>query len=306
MIQACFAEEYCVESRSGSMTKLAAVAREGQARHLLTLVDPGIMCLDHLFTLHDPEYVQAFLSGELPLAISQNLPWSPQLRRAVLSMQAGQLKSARIALQDGIAGHIANGFHHARYARGRGFCTFNGLALIARAFPQYRVFVLDCDDHGGDGTEDFAGRLDNLFNYSIFFTRFGCKGGVRSFAHEVSREGCPDAHYQQALSDAFESALQWKPHLLIYQAGVDSHVNDALGSKTMTTEALYQRDLRVFSFCRHNHLPVFFTLAGGYQTPEAVTELHLNTFLAAIEAGYSPDPNAQPPISDTQELAQEP
>ena len=28
---------------------------------------------------------------------------------------------------------------------------FNGLALVAKQYPEKRIFILDCDQHGGDG-----------------------------------------------------------------------------------------------------------------------------------------------------------
>ena len=70
------------------------------------------------------------------------------------------------------------GFHHAHPDTGGGFCVFNGLALVAHARPTLKVAVLDCDEHGGDGTEAFAKRLINLHTFSVFGSRFGVRSPV--------------------------------------------------------------------------------------------------------------------------------
>jgi acetoin utilization deacetylase AcuC-like enzyme len=54
-------------------------------------------------------------------------------------VQAGQLLGAEIALKEGIAANIAQGFHHASYESGAAYCTFNGLALVAKQNPEKRI-----------------------------------------------------------------------------------------------------------------------------------------------------------------------
>ncbi len=278
VINAFYSHDYCVRTRNGGMEKLAGVAEAAAQSPAITIRDPGVIDVDHLFRLHDPAYVRDFLDGTPPLARSQNLPWSPALRTAVLAMQAGQLRATEAARCDGIAVNIANGFHHARHARGSGFCTFNGLALVALAHPDYRVAVLDCDQHGGDGTEDFAARLPNLYNYSIFGTSFGCNGGVRSVIDPIEKGRNAERRYMAAVARACTQIRAWQPDLLIYQAGVDCHMDDPLGRGPLSGAGLIQRDQRVFEFCRSEGLPVLVTLAGGYQAFSRTVDLHMNTF----------------------------
>jgi len=76
-------------------------------------------------------------------------------------------------------------------SRGSGFCPINGLALVALRMPRLRTFVVDCDERGDNGTEEFAARLPNLYTASIFGTRFGCLGGERSWANEKGRPKPP-------------------------------------------------------------------------------------------------------------------
>jgi acetoin utilization deacetylase AcuC-like enzyme len=89
--------------------------------------------------------------------------WSEAIRDGVLAMQAGQLHGAALAFAGApVVGNVAQGFHHARPHIGNGFCTFNGLALIAEAYPERTIGVLDVDEHEGDGTSVFSMGLPNL------------------------------------------------------------------------------------------------------------------------------------------------
>lgn len=236
--------------------------------------------LRQLQGLHDDDYLQAFLEGRAPLASRQGIRWTPRVRDASLAMLGGQLQAAQHALDHGLAMNIARGFHHAHPAAGSGFCALNGLALLAHAMPQRRIMVLDCDEHGGNGTEEFAARLPNLYAVSIFGTRFGCQGGVRSWACHVTREQ-GYAEYRRALDQAAALVDEHRPDLLVYQAGADCHRNDPKSQLKLSTHEMFERDLQAFRLARQRRLPMLFVVAGGYQTAERVARLNANTVRAA-------------------------
>ena len=283
MLKACYSPRYYAKTKSNSMEKLTAVAEAVQMRGLAKLIAPAPIDPDLLRRLHNPAFVDAFLTGQAPLAQSQRFIWSEQLRDAVLHIQGGQLCAAEIALREGIAANIAQGFHHAEYDYGGGYCTFNGLALLAQQHPDKRVFVLDCDQHGGDGTAIFTNRLTNLVNFGIFGIRFGCKAGERSLTRYIHpKQGNFDL-YREAIFEAFQYASHWEADLIIYQAGMDCHQLDKYGSKWFTTELLYERDRLVFEMAKKMKIPLLFVLAGGYQALDDLVPLHVNTFKAANE-----------------------
>jgi acetoin utilization deacetylase AcuC-like enzyme len=266
------------------MEKLTAVADVLRKHKMVELIDPGLIDVEILKKLHNPQYVEAFLAGESAFATIQGFkPWNEQLRDAILSVQAGQLLGAKIALKEGIAANIAQGFHHASYESGAAYCTFNGLALVAKQNPEKRIFVLDCDQHGGDGTAIFTNRLTNLVNFGIFGIRFGCKAGERSLTRYIHpKQGNFDL-YREAIFEAFQYASHWEADLIIYQAGMDCHQLDKYGSKWLTTELLYERDRLVFEMAKKMKIPLLFVLAGGYQELDDLVPLHVNTFKAANE-----------------------
>lgn len=233
--------------------------------------------------LHDDTYIDHFLRGEEPLASSQYIAWSPLVRDAVLAMLGGQLEAAQHALAHGVAMNLARGFHHALWSRGSGFCAINGLALVAHQLPDKRIFVIDCDEHGGNGTEEFTHRLPNLYNASIFGTRFGCVGSARSWTYpvNVARDGF--GPYALALEDVAAQVTRCAPDLILYQAGVDCHENDPKGRAGLSTLQLIERDLFVFRMARRLGIPILFVVAGGYQDASILAQLNGNTVHAALE-----------------------
>jgi acetoin utilization deacetylase AcuC-like enzyme len=282
-LPACFSPRYSAPTPTASMRKLGPVACHAVAKGLCRLCPPEPVDPARLRRLHDPTYVDAFLKGQEPLASVQGWPWTPAIRDGVLAINGGQLLGAQLALEHGLAANIAQGFHHADYEAGGAFCTFNGLALVAQEFPDQRVFVLDCDEHGGNGTADFVSRLPNLFNFSIHGTPFGMFASERNCRRTLKPVTLDFGPYRRALQEAFAEVERWRPGLILYQAGADPHLDDPLGTLGMTTEQMFERDRIVFDFCRRKQIPVLFVLAGGYQEPiqSCLVPLHLNTFRAA-------------------------
>lgn len=284
-LHVCYSPDYVAPTRVHCMEKLGWIAEELGAVRGVNLVRPQPVAPELLRTLHAPNYVDAFLRGEGNLARSQNLAWSPRLRDAVLAALGGQLLATSIALEAGVAANLAQGFHHARYERGSGYCTFNGLALVAAQHPHLKVAVLDCDEHNGNGTASFCNRLTNLHAISLHseLDRFKNYESERSLALPLPPgPGRFDA-YCGALNRAFDYIASIKPDLLIYQAGVDGHWQDPLGETGLTSEELDHRDRAVFRWARECKLPMFFVVAGGYQDRTELVRLHSQSFIACVD-----------------------
>lgn len=263
--------------------RLAVAARALQAAGLVETRAPAPLDRDLLRGLHAADYLDAFDRGIEPLASSQGIAWSPAVRDAAYAMLSGQFAAARHARTHGIAMNLARGFHHAVFERGSGFCALNGLALLAHAWPHLRVFVIDCDEHGGNGTEEYAARLPNLFNASMFGTRFGCIGHARSWPFEVrlARDGA-DAHLR-ALARIDALLVKHAPDLVVYQAGADSHERDPKGLSGFSDAALAERDLAVFGMARRLGIPIVFVVAGGYQSALDVARVNEATVRSALQ-----------------------
>lgn len=183
------------------------------------------------------------------------------------------LQAARIALDSQtVVAAPCSGFHHAGWSFGHGFCTFNGLMVAALALqsesPGLRVGILDYDYHQGDGTQDIIQAL-------------GPPGIVHITAGATwRRPGQAEAFLQNIEEDLH---LLADCHLVLYQAGADSHIDDPLGG-FLSTEQLALRDGKVFRGLAERNIPVAWNLAGGYQRPvQKVVDLHVNSMRAGLE-----------------------
>ena len=261
------------------MRKLPLVARLAEERGYAELVAPEPASKEDLEKIHHRRYVKSVMTGQGELAECAFGFWSEAYRDGVLAINGGNLLAAKMALEDGIAANVGQGFHHAGFKSGAGFCTFNGLALVAALHPELSVLVIDCDEHAGDGTAELTTMIPNLTNFSICGTRMGCPESERSILRHVEPHDVKA--YGGYLTEALEYAATTKPSLVIYQAGMDPNEGDPLGRSKMPGEFLEERDLLVMeTLALHLHIPFFFVLAGGYQEPieEKLVPLHIKTF----------------------------
>ncbi|MFZ4778347.1 MAG: hypothetical protein ACOYM3_23505 [Terrimicrobiaceae bacterium] len=179
-IRTAYSDAYYCETPQPSMRKLPMVARLAKERGYAELVKPEPVGRKELELIHQKRYVKSVMSGYGDLAESAFGFWSEAYRDGVLAINGGNLLAAKMALEDGIAANVGQGFHHARFKTGAGFCTFNGLALVAALNPELQVLVIDCDEHGGDGTAELTTMVPNLTNFSICGSRMGCSERERS------------------------------------------------------------------------------------------------------------------------------
>ncbi len=126
------------------------------------MVEPEPLTEAQLSEVHDAAYVSAVRTGEpRDLAQSQGFDWDPGLWQMVCATNGGAVAAALTALAaGGAAGSLSSGLHHAKHDHGDGFCTFNGLALAARAALRAgagRILIIDLDAHCGGGTAELLG-----------------------------------------------------------------------------------------------------------------------------------------------------
>ncbi|MFC6441469.1 histone deacetylase [Bowmanella sp. JS7-9] len=245
---------------------------------------------EHLLTeFFQADYVQQFLTNQLPPQAMRRIgfPWSEQLVRRTRTAVGGTLLTAKRALEQGIALNLTGGYHHAFADFGSGFCIFNDLYLAARHMLTQpgvdRVLIVDCDVHQGDGTAALAANDNDVFTLSLH--------GEKNFPYrkQISdldfalQSGCEDDEYLTTLEQALHLAfMQSGADAVIYDAGVDIHVDDDLGLLNITTQGVLCRDQLVINTCRKHGVPVASVIGGGYQRDiDALVKVHLQLFFAA-------------------------
>jgi acetoin utilization deacetylase AcuC-like enzyme len=232
--------------------------------------------IDVLVETHDPDYVHGFQSGTLDAkAIREiGLPWSEGLRDRTILALGGTMRTCDLAKTYGLASHLAGGTHHAHFDRGSGFCIYNDLAVSARYLINQglasRVLIFDCDVHQGDGTASILAHHPQTFTCSIHAEKNFPVRKVESDLDVNCPDGMTDDKYLSVVFETLESVIaSWHPDFVIYDAGSDVHVDDALGRLSITTDGLYRRDYGVISRIRHAGLPCATVIGGGYDKDRA-------------------------------------
>ena len=172
---------------------------------------------EELKIAHDPAYVDGVLDLQRDNGLFNR---DPDVARSLPYLCGGILRAAYIALEESIAVLPFASFHHAEYDDGHGLCTFNGLLITSLLLRQQqmarRVAIVDTDLHYGDGTDSIIKRLQlsDIFHLS-FGKLFTSPGDAPGYMERVKR-----------LASDF---VTFKPDILLYQAGGDTHLDDPFG-----------------------------------------------------------------------------
>ena len=254
----------------------------------LTEHAPEPMPREWLEAVHCPDYVDQVLRAAVPREKERRIgfPVTPAITSRVRHTNGGTWLAAQLARTHGYAANSAAGSHHALHDTGAGYCVFNDLAVTANRLiaegHAARVLIVDLDVHQGDGTASLtAGRTD-IFTLSLHAEKNFPVRKARS-SHDVGLpDGVDDDGYMEALSRHLPEVLaDFAPDFVLYQAGVDPHVDDKLGRLALTDAGLDARDRFVVGSCRSRGLPVASALGGGYgDDARVVAARHARSMLA--------------------------
>lgn len=240
---------------------------------------------------HDPNYLINIIAGELSPIEQREIgfPWSEKMVERSRRSAGATVAAAKTALSEGIAGNLAGGTHHAYRDMGSGFCVFNDSAIAARTLqkevsPKLKVAIIDLDVHQGNGTASILKNDSSIFTLSIH--------GENNFPFKKEEsdldvglaDGCNDELYLKHLHHSLEHLENhFAADFIIYLAGADPHEGDRLGRLKITKDGMRLRDEAVFEFALSKHLPLAFSMAGGYgKEIESTVDIHFQTIKTAL------------------------
>lgn len=237
---------------------------------------------EDLLRVHSKSYVEGVFDGVVLNGFENNDKRVPQ---ASLWNIGSLYAAAKHAIENPAHPQCSpsSGFHHAYHSYGGGFCTFNGLAVVAAKIldenPNSKVGILDCDMHYGDGTADILKRFPDLGKRVIHVTQ-----GNIFYGEDKKGEA---QQFFPWLTRAIEKINRFGCTVVLYQAGADPHIKDPLGG-FLNDEQLRRRDEQVF---RSVSAPIAWCLAGGYQRTSSnevqidpVLRIHVATLEASCDA----------------------
>jgi acetoin utilization deacetylase AcuC-like enzyme len=246
--------------------------------------------------VHHAEWVRRVRYGLLDRReqAGLGLPWSPALVTRAVHACGSTVAAARAALADGVAATLGGGMHHAGHRLGRGYCTFNdvavAIAVLRAEAATRRVLILDLDVHQGDGNAELFGRDPDVRTVSLHGARNYPFRRVPGDIDVELPDGTGDEAYLAALERTLPAALAGPaPDLAFLICGADPWEGDRLGRLELSIEGLAARDELALRTVRATGAPVCVTLAGGYGEPIAGTAaIHARTVeLAAAQAAVS-------------------
>ncbi|NIT61229.1 MAG: histone deacetylase, partial [Aliifodinibius sp.] len=213
------------------------------------VVAPSMVDMANLQMVHTRDYANGIMDGNLNKKKLRRLglPWSKRLAiRSRLAVQ-GTINAAIMALQDGVAGNLAGGTHHAMADFGEGFCVFNDVAVAIEVLQQSmwakNILVIDCDVHQGNGTAAIFKDNPHVYTFSLH----GEKNYPFKKPPSTLDIGLPDNtkddQYLKTLGDALNTIFEdFDPDLVFYLGGIDPLEADHFGRLSLTNNGLQQRD----------------------------------------------------------------
>jgi len=258
------------------------------------VVEPSLVDFFHLLSLHTSRYATGIWEGNLTKKEIRRLglPWSKELAiRSRLAVQ-GTINAGLMALQDGIAGNLAGGTHHAMPDHGEGFCVFNDVAVAIKTLRHSRwvkqVLVLDCDVHQGNGTAYAFHDQQEVFTCSIHGEKNYPFVKPPSDLDVGLPDGTTDSEYKQVLIDTLDRIFgKFKPDLVFYLGGIDPLETDHFGRLSLTLEGLRERDRIVIETITGKNIPLVLLLSGGYgPTLQDTVVAHAQMYQVAKELGF--------------------
>ena len=242
--------------------------------------------------VHDSHYVAAVFDDALSREQTRRIgfPVTPEVTLRSRRVMGGTYLAARLALRQGFAVNTAGGSHHALADAGAGYCVFNDLAVAAARLlgegHVARLLIADLDVHQGDGTAAiFAGRVDAI-TFSMHAAKNFPVRKTQSTRDVELPDGMGDAAYLAVLAAELPPLLdRYRPQLVLYQSGVDPHIDDRLGRLALTDDGIAARDRFVVGACTDRGIPLATTLGGGYgDDVAAVAMRHARSIKAAADA----------------------
>jgi acetoin utilization deacetylase AcuC-like enzyme len=290
-----YSDKYALSGHSFDTTRKSQWVRDSFKKNRLPaikIVAPKSISENDVLKIHDEKYVKAIITGKpRRLAESQGFKWDNSFWDMVSSSTGGMIEAMKEAIEDGIAGTLSSGIHHARKNRGKGYCTINGLALAAKIALERgikKVLILDLDAHCGGGTYSLIyddARIQHIDVSVSKYDRYEIENGKTLRTLDIVSS---HKRYLDTIRKRLEELVGDEPKLCLYNAGMDPHENCPEGGLAgITAEMLAQREKIVFSFFKEKNIPIAFTLAGGYIGPKmtnnSLVKLHRLTIKAATK-----------------------
>ena len=257
-----------------------------------------------LLKVHSKEYLESTKSSwniafkimsVFPLALVPN--WFLQWRvlRPMRLATGGTLKAVDLALQQGYAINIGGGYHHAQsdsYPKIGGYCVYGDIQLAVKRFheqkPNGKILIIDLDAHQGNGYEydlhanknvrffdiynknDYPGYDSGTWWHSLLYGNKEEPNRKHIHYNYPIDEATTEEQYLKMAQEGLTKALEeFKPDLIIYNAGTDILDGDPEGKLHISEAGIIKRDHLIFEGALSSKTPIIMLTSGGYTSKTA-------------------------------------
>ncbi|WP_132993546.1 acetoin utilization protein AcuC [Gordonia zhaorongruii] len=230
-------------------------------------VEPLPVDEDRLRTVHTQAYIDAVRAVSSGMASSNatmlermfglgsaDNPIFDKMHEAGSMLVGGTLAAAQAITSGAVrrAVNIGGGMHHAMPGHAAGFCIYNDCSIAIEWMLEQgydRIAYVDIDAHHGDGVQQQFYADPRVLTVSLhqhpatlwpgtgWATELGASGAEGSAVNLGLLPGTPDRLWLRAFDAVVPSLLaEFKPQIIVTQAGVDSHVEDPLTDLALTVD----------------------------------------------------------------------
>jgi len=163
--------------------------------------------------------------------------------------------------------------HHATIGRSMGFCLFNNIAIAANEIAKKgkKVLIMDFDVHHGNGTQDIHYHRSDIMYQSLHLSphypgtgdinEVGIDDGEGYTINSPLSYGNGNDAARTILDEIFlPIAKQFKPDIILFSSGYDSHHSDPLGGLRFTSD-FYGEIIKKYQKIQPK---IACTIEGGY------------------------------------------
>ncbi len=250
---------------------------------------PKKATMTDLLRVHDVSYVEHVKHlSQTGGWLSEDTP-APKGIFEIASLATGGSMYAGEKLFEGfqIAINPLGGFHHASKGHSSGFCFFNDIAItiefLREKYHMKRFMVIDVDVHHGNGTQDIY--IDNRSVLNLSFhqdgrTLYPGTGSVETLGRDDATgytinlpfpPGTGGTSYFNAFTEIVPAITrQFKPDIILYQSGVDTHHADPLADLNLTYQTYYHLAQQVAMLSEQTCQKLLVLLGGGYNSSACI------------------------------------
>jgi acetoin utilization protein AcuC len=179
------------------------------------------------------------------------------------------------------------GFHHASRSFSSGFCFFNDIAIVIEYLREKynlkRFQIVDLDVHHANGTQEIYYDDPSVLKISFHQdgrTLYPGTGAIEKIGRDAG-EGftvnlpLPPETGNESYFKAFKQIVppltkQFKPEIIIYQCGVDTHNSDPLADLCLTHQIYYEIANNMIKLSNETCNKLLVLLGGGYNSNASV------------------------------------